>query len=209
MREAEKRVNVRDIIENRNGKPIISLHLASYFRVHKDKIETERIFRLHGMEPVYDPARITAEINEEFWEDQSVDSNGFFTFLPKRLTLGHTLESINVPANVGLRMREFFGSEETRETFPLTTNWGAPLIHPGSAGPQTYEIINTSNQPLSVRVSKLICLLDVDYLSEPSVLTQQKLSKGQFGEQERGKIKLGNPGKDWEIQAIREALNLK
>jgi len=209
MLEAEKRVDVSKIIENRKRKSTIRLHLAPYFRVQKDRVEAEEIFRLHGMEPIYDPVRITAEINEELWKDCLVDHNGFFTFSPKRLILGHTLEYINVPANIGLRMREFFYSEKTGKILPLTTNCGASSIHPGSAGPQTYEIINISDQPLSVRVSKLICLLDVDYLEEPSILAQQKSSKGQFGDQKRGKIKLGNPGEDWEMQAIREALNLK
>ena len=208
MLEAEKRVDVSSIIENRNGEPIIRLHLASYFRVSKTKQEQEGIYISYGLEPVYDPVRITPEIEEEFWEDGFVTKDGFFTFPPKRLILGHTLESIEVPANIGLRMREFFYSEKTGKMLPLTTNCGAPLIHPGSTGPQTYEIINTSDQQLNVRVSELFCYLDVDYFGDPSVLAQQNLSRGTFGNQTPGKIKLGNPGKDWEIQAIRKALGL-
>ncbi len=208
MVEREGHVDISTIIENKGKKPVVRLHLASYFRVHKDKIETEKVFRLHGMEPVYDPVTITPDIEEEFWEDGFADSNGFFTFFPKRLVLGHTLESVRVPANRGLRMREFFYSEKTGKILPLTTNCGAALIHPGSTGPQTYEIINESDQPLSVCVSELICYFDVDYFSGPSVLAQQKLSRGKFGDQIPGKIELGNPGKDWEIQAIRKALGL-
>lgn len=208
MLEAENRVDVSSIIENRNREPIIRLHLASYFRVSKTRQEKEKIFISHGLKPVYDPVRITPEIEEEFWEDGFADKDGFFTFPPKRLILGHTLESIEVPANIALVMREFFYSEKTGKILPLTTNCGAPLIHPGSTGPQTYEIINTSNQPLSVRVSKLISYLDVDYLSEPSVLAQQSMSKGTFSVQTPGKIDLGNPGKDWEMNVIKRALGL-
>ncbi|MEK7450912.1 MAG: hypothetical protein AAB662_03190 [Patescibacteria group bacterium] len=208
MVENEGRVDISKIVENAGKKPVVRLHLASYFRVSKTRREQERIYISHGLEPVYDPVRITPEIQEELWEDRSVDTNGFFTFPPKRLILGHTLENIKVPADIGLRMREFFYSEKTGKILPLTTNWGAPLIHPGSTGPQTYEIFNMSNQPLSVRVAKLICYLDVDYFNEPSVSAQQKMSKGEFGNQVPGKIKLGNPGKDWEVQAIRKALGL-
>lgn len=208
MVEAEKRVDVSSIIENRDGEPIIRLHLASYFRVHRDKTGTEEVFRRHKLPPVYDPTRITLEIEEEFWEDQFADENGFFTFPPQRLILGHTLENIRVLANIGLRMREFFHSEETGETLPLTTNLNAPLIHPGSTGPQTYEIFNKSDQPLSICISKLVCDLDIDFFEEPSILAQQKLSKGQFSDQKRGKIELGDPRKDWEINAIRVALDL-
>lgn len=208
MLEAENRVDVSSIIENRDREPIIHLHLAPYFRVHKNKIETEKVFISHGLEPIYDPVTITPEIEEKFWEDQYADKNGFFTFPSQRLILGHTLENIVVPANIGLRMREFFRSEETGETFPLTTNLNAPLIHPGSTGPQTYEIYNTSRQPLTICVSKLVCDLDVDFYERPSIIAQQKLPKGQFGDQERGKIKLGNPGKDWEMNVVRKALGL-
>jgi hypothetical protein len=208
MVEAEKRVNVSKIIEKRNREPIVRLHLASYFRVHKDKEETEKVFQLHGLEPVYDPIRITPEINEEFWEDGFVDKDGFFAFPPQRLILGHTLESIEVPASIALKMREFFYSEKTDRTIPLTTNWGAPLIHPGSAGPQTYEIVNMSSQPLKACISDLACFLDVNYLSSSSVRAQQKLSKGEFSNQKRGKIELGNPRKDLEIQIIRKTLGL-
>lgn len=208
MLEAEKRVDTSNIIENRNGKPIIRLHLASYFRVHKDRVETEKVFRLHGLEPVYDPARITPDIEEEFWEDRITDSNGFFTFPPKRLILGHTREGIEVPANIALVMREFFYSEKAGNILPLTTNCGAPLIHPGSTGPQTYEIINKSDQPLKVCVSDLVCFLEVERLNEPSVLAQQKLSRGNFGDQKKDKIELGNPSEDWEMNVIRKALGL-
>lgn len=208
MVEAEKNIGMSSIIEKRNGKSIIRLHLASYFRVMRSREEQERILISHGLELVYDPVRITPEINEELWKDQYADKNGFFTFLPRRLVLGHTLESIEVPANIALVMREFFYSEKTGEILPLITNCGAPLIHPLSTGPQTYEIFNMSNQPLSVRVSELICFLDVHRVIGPSVLPQQKLSKGEFGDQVPGKIKLGNPGRDWETNVIRKALGL-
>lgn len=208
MLEAENRVDVANIIENRDKTPLIRLHLASYFRVSKTRQEKEKIFTSHGLEPVYDPIRITPEIEEELWEYQYVDKNGFFTFPSKRLILGHTSENIMVPANIGLRMREFFRSEETGETLPLTTNLSAPLIHPGSTGPQTYEIYNTSKQPLVVCISKLVCDLDVDFYERPSIIAQQKLSKGQFSNQNPGEIKLGDPRKDWEINVIRKALGL-
>lgn len=196
------------IIEKRNEKSIIRLHLASYFRVMRSRGEQERILISHGLEPVYDPVRITPKINEELWEDQNADGNGFFTFLPRRLVLGHTLESIEVPANIALVMREFFYSEKTGKILPLITNCGAPLIHPGSTGPQTYEIFNTSDQPLSVRVSELICFLDVEDVIGPSVLPQRKLSKGGFRKQVPGEIELGDLREDWEINVIRKALGL-
>lgn len=195
-------------VEKTGEKPVVRLHLASYFRVMKSKEEQEGILISHGLEPVYDPVRITPDINEELWEDQYTDKNGFFTFLPRRLVLGHTLESIKVPANIALVMREFFYSERTGKILELTTNCGAPLIHPGSTGPQTYEIINRSDQPLSVRVSELICFLDVHLFIGPSVFAQRKLSKSGFSKQIPGKIELGNPGKDWEINVIRKALGL-
>ena len=208
MVERAGHIDISKIVENIGQEPIIRLHLASYFRVSKTKEEQRRVYRSHGLRPCYDPVRVTPEIEEELWEYQYADENGFFTFPPQRLILGHTLESIMVPANMGIRMREFFHSEETGETLPLTTNLSAPLIHPGSTGPQTYEIINKSDQPLKVRVSKLVCDLDVDFFEEPSIIAQQKLSKGQFSDQKRGKIELGDPGKDWEMNVIRKALGL-
>lgn len=208
MVENRESIDISKIVEKKGKEPVIRLHLASYFRVHKNKTETEKVFRLHGLESIYDPVRITPEIEEEFWEDGFVDRDGFFTFPPKRLVLGHTLESIEVPANMGLKMRGFFYSEKTGETLPLTTNCGAPLIHPGSIGPQTYEIINTSDFPLRIHTPELICYFDVDYLSEPSVLAQQNLPKGEFRNQTPGKIELGNPGKDWEMNVIRKHLGL-
>lgn len=208
MVENRGHIDISKIVENTGKKPVIRLHLASYFRVGKSREEQERVLISHGMVPVYDPVLITPEINEELWEDQHADKDGFFTFLPRRLVLGHTLESIEVPANIALVMREFFYSEKTGKILPLTTNWGAPLIHPESTGPQTYEIFNMSKQPLSVRVSKLICFLDVEDVIGASVLTQRKLSKGEFGDQVPGKIKLGDLRKDWEINVIRKALGL-
>lgn len=208
MVENREHVDISKIVEKTGGKPIVRLHLASYFRVMKSRKEQERILISHGLEPVYDPVRITQEINEELWEDQHADENGFFTFIPRRLILGHTLESIRVPANMALVMREFFYSEKTGEILPLITNCGAPLIHPLSMGPQTYEIFNRSDQPLSIRISELICLLDVEDVIGPSVFAQRKLSRGEFGDQIPGKIKLGDPRKEWEINVIRKALGL-
>lgn len=208
MVEREEYIDISKIVENTGRNPIVRLHLASYFRMQKRGEEIKKILIFHGLEPVYDPVRITPEIEEELWEDHSADPDGFFTFPPRRLILGHTLESIRIPANIGLRMRGFFHSEGTGETLPLITNCNAPLIHPGSTGPQTYEIYNTGKQPLTVCVSKLVCDFDVDYFSEPSVLAQQKLSRGEFGDQTVGKIKLGNLGKDWEMNVIRKALGL-
>lgn len=208
MVERKGQTDVSKIVEIAGKNPVVRLHLASYFRMQKTGDEIRKILSSHGLDFAYDPVRITPEIEEELWEDHSTDPDGFFTFLPKRLILGHTLESIKVPANMGLLMREFFYLEETGEILPLTTNCSAPGIHPGSCGPQTYEIINTSDKPLSLRVSDLICYLDVDYLNDPSVLAQQNFPKGEFGNQSPGKIKLGNKGADWEIKAIREALGL-
>lgn len=201
-------IDISKIVENTGIGPIVRLHLASYFRVSKTGREQRKIYISHGLEPIYDPVRVAPEMQEELWEDGSADSNGFFTFPPRRLILGHTLESIRVPADISLRMREFFYSEKTGRILPLTTNWGAPLIHPGSTGPQTYEIINQSDQPLSMSISELICHLDVDHLSGPSVLAQQKLSNGKFGDQKKGKIELGGPGNDWEFKVIRRSLGL-
>lgn len=206
--EREGNIDISKAVEKTGKKPVVRLHLASYFRVNKTEQEQKRVYISHGLEPVYDPVRVTPEIAEELWEDHFTDSSGFFTFPPKRLVLGHTLESIEVPADMGLRMREFFYSKKTGKILPLTTNCGAPLIHPGSIGPQTYEIRNISDWPLSIRVSRLICYLDAYYFSKPSILAQQNLSRGEFGDQKRGKIELGNPGKAWEIQAIRKSLGL-
>ncbi len=208
MLEKEKIIDVSNLVEKGDGEPVIRLHVASYFRVRKNREEQERILISHGLEPVYDPVRITPEIDAELWEDGFADKNGFFTFPPKKLILGHTLENIIVPANIGLRMREFFRSSETGEALSLMTNCGAPLIHPGSTGPQTYEIYNTDKQSLTVCISKLVCDLDVYFYEEPSITAQEQLSKGQFRKQEPGKIELGNPGKDWEMSVIRKALGL-
>ena len=206
MVEKAGHIDISKIIEL-GEKPTVRLHLASYFRVRKSGYEIEKVLTSHGLESVYDPARITPEINEELWRYKEAVGS-FFTFLPQRLTLGHTAENIMVPVNISLSMKKSFYSEKTGEILPLTTNLGAPLIHPGSTGPQTYEIINTSSKPLNVRVSEIICFLDVNYLGNLPILTQQELSKGEFSNQKPGEIKLGNPGKDWEMKAIRGALGL-
>lgn len=208
MVENRGHIDVSRIIESVGKEPAVRLHLAPYFKVNKTKQEQKRVYNSHGLKPVYDPVRVTPKIEEELWEDGLADKNGFFTFLPERLILGHTLESIEIPANIFLRMRKFFYSEKTKEILPLTTNLTAPLIHPKSTGPQTYEIVNMSSQMLNVCVSDLVCVLDVKYLNDSFIHVQQRPARSGFSNQLEGEIKLGNPGKNWEFEAIRERLGL-
>ena len=87
-------------------------------------------------------------------------------------------------------MEEFFIAESTGEKLPLTTNIGAPLVHPGSRGPQTFEIINMGAIPLRISVKDLICIAQVFRLKQPSVAAQRNMSKG-FTNQLASEILLG------------------
>lgn len=201
----EAYIGIPKLIENRPEGPVVYLHVATYFKVRKDKLEQDRIFRAHGLAPCYDPVRITPEIEEELWEDRNADRDGAFTFPPQTLVLGHTREWIIVPTNISLIMRDRFRTKEAGEVLPLTTNLGAPLIHPGSIGPQTYEIYNESQEALKVYVNNLVCVADIDFLTGHSVIAQNK--RGNFSDQEPGKIKVGSLSEDWEIEVIRKALS--
>lgn len=166
---------------------VFKFHLASYFLVQKGGWEITEILRAHGLGPYYDPIMTPLEVRQKLWDKATANEEGFFTFPPQKLILGHTLESIVVAANCSLRMRDYFVLEETGETLPLKTNLGAPLIHPGSCGPQIYEIYNKSFTPITVPIAELICPVDVFALKYPSPWR----GGGNFRVQKKGKIALG------------------
>ena len=180
-----------------------NFHVANYFLVRKPVDEETEVLGAHGLNPyVYDPVMTPLEVKRLLWDQGVTDAEGFFTFYPSRMVLGHTAESIIIPLNRTLRMRDRFVSKETGQEIPLTTNLGAPLLHAGSRGPQTYEIINESRTPLRIKVADLMCLADVFQLTG-EVLPRDGASS--FGEQKVGEISVG--GSDDEvIKAIRRAI---
>jgi hypothetical protein len=205
MIERGRIISVADIINKKERNSIVSLHVAPYFRVKKDEREIINIFKSHNLPPLIDPVILAPEVEEELYELMHADRNSMFTFPSKRIVLGHTSESILVPANMSLAMREFFRSSKTGQELPLTTNWGASSIHPGSMGPQTYEVYNSTEKPITVNITDLICELDVE-IHSPSITAPQKISNGRFNIQKPGEIKLGNIYNEWEAKAIRRTL---
>lgn len=178
-------------------------HVARYFLVHKPAHEMDEILVAHGLPPgVYDPVMTPAEVKKLLWNKAEADGEGYFTFYPGVMVLGHTAESIRIPLDRTLRMRERFVSKETSQELPLTTNWGAPGLHAGSTGPQTYEILNMSEFPLRVKVSDLICVADVFRLTGEISL---RSNTGGFREQTVGEILVVGPD-DEETIAIRRAV---
>lgn len=180
-----------------------SFHVANYFLVRKPANEETEVLVAHGLNPyVYDPVMTPLEVRRLLWDQGATDAEGFFTFYPSRMVLGHTAESIIIPLDRTLRMRDRFVSKERGQEVPLTTNWGAPLLHAGSRGPQTYEIVNESRTPLRIKVADLICVADVFQLTG-EVLPRD--GARSFGEQKVGEISVG--GSDDEItKAIRRAI---
>lgn len=98
---------------------------------------------------------------EQFLEDIDADENGNFTFIPRKLYLAYTQEEVLVPDNESWRFRSYFIMEDSGQPTLLTTNLTAPTIQPGSRGPQTYEILNESDNPLTVHVPNLACIVAV------------------------------------------------
>lgn len=201
--EKEELIDVKTLIEKEN--PVICFHVAPYFRVSKSEGEKRKILASYGLSDHYDPVRTNSDIEEQLWEYKFVDGEGFFTFPPREFVLGHTAESIIIPPYLSLQMKNYFHLQGENSDLPLTTNISAPLLHPGSQGPQTYEIYNESEHPLKIDVSKLICDVEV-FFHGPSLLAQEKIESG-YKKQTRGEIKLGTPHEDWEVRMIRESLN--
>jgi deoxycytidine triphosphate deaminase len=190
MRSFEREQILRETLGSTSS---IDLHLATYFRVRKPWVEIQVILGQNGLSATaFDPIMTPPEVVEQMWEERHTDETGIFTFEPGVLVLGHTLESVKIPDDAFWRMRQYFTSGQTNEILPLTTNVGAPLLHPGSQGPQTYEIVNESNLPLKVNISDLVSTADVFKLSAPSLIAQNK-SRGTFRVQTTGKIDLGIP----------------
>jgi hypothetical protein len=168
----------------------IDLHLASYFRVRKPWVEIQAILRNNGLpDTALDLLMTPLGVLEQMWTDETADKNGMFTFQPGVLILGHTSENVEIPADKSWRMRQYF-IDKNRTVLPLTTNVGAPFLHPGSRGPQTYEIINKSDFPITFNISDLICITDVSNLSGPSYGALNQ-SKSVFSVQKPNKISLG------------------
>ncbi|GEM_PF-6644490 len=177
----------------RELQPPIAVHeygLGSNFRKMKSRLEIEKILAERGLGPQFnpDPEVTQSEVKELLFEDAQADEEGNFTFPSRRVVLGHTAEDISVPTNEQHRMRAYFVLKKTREMTHLTTNLGAPTLHPGSKGPQTYEIYNEEKHSLTVNINDLICFVDVfkmdDHILEGSTSVT-------FGNQTRGAISLG------------------
>lgn len=169
----------------------IFLHLAPYFRVDQgDSAEFEALWQASGLE-IYDPTTIPDDLQEARFPYQYATADGSFTFLPKRPYLGHTIEEVSIPPNESWEMWPYFIDEITREEIWLKTNATAPLLHPGSCGPQTYELYNEYDYPLTVNVHQLACPVAIFTLRGPVMKHQDRSSN--FGRQEKGKIKIGHP----------------
>lgn len=163
-------------------------HVDSYFLIQKEQEAVEEIMQERGLswEDYY--YKISPEERKNIgWEEREADEDGFFIFPRGKLILGHTKEDVEIPRNRHFRMTDIFVT--THGVLPLRTN-SAPLIHPGSRGPQTYEIINVGDCDLKLRVSDLSCPVDIFALDHDSALTGVK-DGNNFSIQERGCISLG------------------
>lgn len=158
-------------------------HVDSYFLVQKDRpvVEEELIRRGIDWEDYY---KLSPEERREIgWKERRA-RGGYFTFPKGKLILAHTKENIRVPTD------RLFWMKSTFEGYPsLLTNVSAPLIHPGSKGPQTYEIVNMGGFDLRLKIKDLSCRVDIYPLDSRD--TANSRSSG-FSVQKRGRILLGN-----------------
>ncbi len=178
-------------------------HVASYFLVHKPPHEIDRILVARELPPgEYIPVMIPNEVKKLLWDEAQADEEGYFTFHPGVIVLGHTAESIRIPLDRDLRMRSHFVLESLDWRLPLTTNLEAPGLHAGSVGPQTYEIVNESRSRLKLRVADLVCIADVLQLTGKTSLLD---NKGTFSAQKVGEISPVGAS-SWEEEAIRRAI---
>ena len=167
----------------------IELGVEPYFRVRKSWPEIQNILQENGLpSDAYDPVYTPPDVKEQCWEDIFADKDGMFTFEPKKLILGHS-EPVHIPNDEFWIMRPYFDTVPKIMT-RLLTNFTASWLKPGSSGPQTYEIENTSDRTVSINIRMLRCLVDVFEVT-PNAL--QGDSQGSFHTQEVGKIKLGYP----------------
>lgn len=193
MAEFERDQLIRELLGSSSS---VELHVAQYFRVRKPWEEVRLILERNGLKnSAFDPAFTPIEVVEQMWEDQYLTEQGMFTFRPSVLVLGHTSESLEIPADQLWRMRQYFSDSKTGEMLPLTTNLGAPLIHSGSRGPQTYEIVNKGSETIEINIADMICVADVFQLKGPS-LGAMVGKKGTFSTQIPGRIEIGKP-KRW------------
>lgn len=168
-------------------------HVDSYFLVQKDPELVKQALKELGLtlEDFYSkqlPESLRRSIG---WKEANADENGLFVFPKRTLVLAHTLEDIEVPDNVLLRIREFFVTTDKKpfKQIPLETNMTAPLIQPGSCGPQTFEIYNHRSD-LKIRVADLACVVDILPLDKVPESTG-KARVNNFSVQKRGQIALG------------------
>lgn len=171
-------------------------HVDGYFLVQKTGEEIQKNLMAAGLDNIISPELFRVfsedEITRIMYDEVYADTNGVMVFPSRRIVLGHTLEHIDVPLDRRYRMRDHFIHSPTWRELPLTTNLGAPLIQSGALGPQTYEIYNESSEDLAVRVSNLVCQVDMFRYDSPAMNGRTRT----YGVQKRGDIRLGNPYED-------------
>lgn len=171
-------------------------HVDGYFLVQKTGEEIQKNLMAAGLDNIISPDLFRSlsedEIKRIMWDEAYADTNGIMVFPSRRLVLGHTLEHIDVPLDRRYRMRDYLIHRQTWKELPLTTNLGAPLIQSGALGHQTYEIYNQTLGDLAVRVSDLVCQVDMFRYDSPAMNGRTRT----YGVQKRGDIRLGNPYED-------------
>jgi hypothetical protein len=170
--------------------------VAGYFLVNKSKIGSKRALKEPGFKrrPAISKEMFQA-IGEEgiksaLWDRMDIGLDGTFIFPPGKLVLAHTDTDITVPEGVKFRMHDRLIDRNTRQEYALTPHLKAPDIQSGNTGPQTYEILNLSKEPITVVVQNLVCVLDVLPLDAPA---ENGNGTTTYGSQLRGVIRQGNP----------------
>jgi dCTP deaminase len=129
------------------------LTLDKHLTVFKDDLSGDAI------ETVIDPShekfvaeRTLAKITNQI----IIDPTGY-SLVPRKLTLGWTIERVELPAHSRLAARVEGKSSLAR--LGLGVHITAPTIHSGFANPIRLEIINHGVVPIRLRVGMRICQL--------------------------------------------------
>ena len=136
----------------------VDLTLDSHITVFRDDLANDPI------ETVIDPGhknfaaeRTLAKITKQ----ETIDKINGFLLIPRKLTLGWTIERVELPIQSRLAARVEGKSSLAR--LGLGVHITAPTIHSGFANPIRLEIINHGEVPIRLRTGMPICQLIFEF----------------------------------------------
>lgn len=129
----------------------------------------------HPPQQHFQPASIDLRLGDSVYNkgtDELREDCEYITFLPyfesanrQNYYLAHTEETVGLPADA----RGFVAGKSSFGRLFVTVHQTAGFIDPGFQGQITLEVINFSNEPVTVKVGDPICQLEVALLSSPAM----------------------------------------